>query len=151
MHLFRANVTVPGLETSWFFMFWANFNNFNLTAPFLAGVLISYFFCYAFPIFRANFTKQWTLSNQLQFFPAVCVCVWDIWECFKMTAPVPSHTQLFHSKAALLSIQQQLWGLIGCTCGTFDKSQFFAIANYLAQTRKTKQIALQKFWLALDL
>ena len=28
------------------------------------------FFCYALPIFRANFTKQWTLSNQLQFFPA---------------------------------------------------------------------------------
>ena len=147
LHLFRANVT--RIETIWFFMFRANFNNFNLTAPFLSGV--SYFFCYALPIFRANFTKQWTLSNQLQFFPAscmcVCVCVWDIWECFKMTAPVPSHTQLFRSKAALLSIQLQLWGLVGC--GTFDKSQFFAFANYLAQTRKTKQIASQKFWLAL--
>jgi len=146
LHLFRANVT--RIETIWFFMFRANFNNFNLTAPFLSGV--SYFFCYALPIFRANFTKQWTLSNQLQFFPAscMCVCVWDIWECFKMTAPVPSHTQLFRSKAALLSIQLQLWGLVGC--GTFDKSQFFAFANYLAQTRKTKQIASQKFWLALD-
>ena len=54
-------------------MFRANFNNFNLTAPFLSGV--SYFFCYALPIFRANFTKQWTLSNQLQFFPASCMCV----------------------------------------------------------------------------
>jgi len=75
LHLFRANVT--RIETIWFFMFRANFNNFNLTAPFLSGV--SYFFCYALPIFRANFTKQWTLSNQLQFFPAVCVhmCVFE--------------------------------------------------------------------------
>ena len=73
LHLFWANVT--GIETIWFFMFRANFNNFNLTAPFLSGV--SYFFCYALPIFRANFTKQWTLSNQLQFFPAICVCAWD--------------------------------------------------------------------------
>ena len=71
LHLFRANVT--RIETIWFFMFRANFNNFNLTAPFLSGV--SYFFCYALPIFRANFTKQWTLSNQLQFFPASCMCV----------------------------------------------------------------------------
>ena len=55
------------------FIFRANFNDFNLTAPFLSGV--SYFFCYALPIFRANFTKQWTLSNQLQFFPASCMCV----------------------------------------------------------------------------
>ena len=70
LHLFRANVT--RIETIWFFMFRAN-NNFNLTAPFLSGV--SYFFCYAVPIFRANFTKQWTLSNQLQFFPASCMCV----------------------------------------------------------------------------
>jgi len=137
LHLFRANVT--RIETIWFFMFRANFNNFNLTAPFLSGV--SYLFFYAVPLFRANFTKQWTLSNQLQFFPAscmcVCVCVWDIWECFKMTAPVPSHTQLFCSKAALLSIQLQLWGLVGC--GTFDKSQFFAFANYLDGTDEKTQ------------
>ena len=71
LHLFRANVT--WIETIWFFMFRANFNNFNLTLPFLSGV--SYFFWYALPIFQAKFTKQWTLSNQLQFFPASCMCV----------------------------------------------------------------------------
>ena len=59
-------------------MFRANFKIFNLIAPFLSGV--SYFFCYAPPIFRANFTKQWTLSNQLQFFPASCVCVFETTE-----------------------------------------------------------------------
>ena len=87
LHLFRANVT--RIETIWFFMFRANFNNFNLTLPFLSGV--SYFFCYALPIFRANFTKQWTLSNQLQLFPASCMCV-----CVFETSELESVSRWLH-------------------------------------------------------
>ena len=109
LHLFWANVT--GIETIWFFMFWANFNNFNLTAPFLSGV--SSFFCYALPYFEQISQNNGPFRINFNSFQlAVCVCVWDIWACFKMTAPVPSHTQLFRSKAALLSIQLQLWGLV---------------------------------------
>ena len=87
LHLFRANVI--GVETNLFFMFGANVNKFNLIAPFLSG--IHYIFFYALPIFRANFTKQRTFSNQLQFFPAVCVCV------FKTSESVSRWLYLFQA------------------------------------------------------
>ena len=74
LHLFQANVT--RIETIWFFMFRANFNNFNLTAPFLSGV--SYFFVMLFPYFeqisqnngpfRINF-------NSFQLYVCVHVCL----------------------------------------------------------------------------
>ena len=73
---FEPILIVTRIETIWFIMFRANFNNFNLTLPFLSGV--SYFFEMLFPYFEQisqNNGPFWINFNSFQLY--VCVCAFE--------------------------------------------------------------------------
>ena len=126
-------------------MFQANFNNFIWLHHFYQE---SATFLMLFPYFNQisqNNQPFWINFNSFQLY--VCVCL--------------RHLRMFQDDCSC-SEAHTIISLLSCTAFNptavmmprrvqyfWQVSSFLVFTNYLAQTRKTKQIALQKFLLAL--